>query len=253
MKKIIVTLLVSLSVFSIFPLLSNTCSGCDAPPESFEFVSPDRSKVFVFESTGEPLLGWNTSAAVYTYDEPRQLVYAVEQIIDYVFIDRIFFSDCFTYFALVHTHKNADQSVMFYSNGEMFHQVNRRNLIRYYQERDLHDIVWMNHIVLEDEREDNFNPATNQLTISTTEGNNFVFDITTGELVLGMFIRGLDGEQYGNDTHESPNNDNLNSDTGSTEEYVEFSRFNFGMIVAFAVIGASAICVIVLLAKNKRK
>ena len=175
MKKICLCLILMAAL-----VLSATMpvSACWAQPVPFEILSEDGNRVFVFvpDEYGSTV----AYAAVYEIaNNERQLVYAVEDLASFAYESNFHFTTDMHHF--IRTFPPPGMPVFeVFSYGERTRVVLRSDFIENYaSEEDFFLSIGPAYIVnwqIEERA-----PNGDTITISTGEGNTFVFDIRTGE------------------------------------------------------------------------
>ncbi|MCL2565043.1 MAG: S-layer homology domain-containing protein [Defluviitaleaceae bacterium] len=179
MKKIgfCFCLMVVLVLSAVMPVLA-----CWAQPIPFEILSEDRSRVFVFVPDE---YGTTTAyAAVYEIaNNERQLIYTVEDMTSFAYEGNFHFSLDMTHF--IRTFPAPGMPVFeVFSYGVQTRVVQRRNFIENYAaEEDFFLSIGPAYIV--NWQIENRLSNGDTITISTGEGNTFVFDIRAGEFIYG--------------------------------------------------------------------
>ncbi|MCL2546801.1 MAG: hypothetical protein FWE06_06360 [Oscillospiraceae bacterium] len=199
MKKlvILVALITVLLNIVVMPVMALSI----APPESFEIISEDQTRVFRFygyvfcEESGYYRFeheDGDERAAIYTNTEPRQLVYTINHFRRAWLGLRAYFSNDMSYFvSSVTCSSGRSQSLVFYAYGEVVRTYSRHHLLNNpdaetrRREMDFARPYRYNWSIT------NFDAESNELTIRTDERRTVVFDIETGEIILdnqGFFI-----------------------------------------------------------------
>ena len=159
-------------VFAIFHAMP--VAACWAAPKPFEIFSEDGGKVFVFTPDADSAA--SAEAAVYEIaDSERRLVYAVEDLSSFAYEANFFFSSDMNHFARMFNGYGLEIFEVF-SNGIRTRTVLRSDIIDDYASEigftsigPMYAVNW---------RIEYFSPGEAMLTISTGEGNTFLFDLT---------------------------------------------------------------------------
>ena len=174
MKKIMKILLL-LIVFALVFSSTLTAMACWEQPESFEVLSEDGNKVFVFTPDDYGIT--NAYAAVYEIiNNERQLVYTVDDLSSFAYKSNFHFSADMTHFARTFNPSGMPVFEVF-SNGVRTRTVMRNDFIEDYASEDgltsigpIYTVGW----IIEES-----SPYSDAIAISTDEGSTLYFDLAT--------------------------------------------------------------------------
>jgi len=154
-------------------------SACWAQPLPFEILSEDGSRVFVFDPD-QYGMGIANAAVYEIINGERQLVYTVEDLASFAYESNFHFSTDMAHFIRTFPAPGIPVFEVF-SYGERTRIVLRSDFIEDYSEAGRFTSIGPEYNVGWQIEERSPNGVA--ITISTGEGNTFVFDITTAEFI----------------------------------------------------------------------
>ena len=178
MKKILLFLVVLFIFASAPPALA-----CWMPPVSFEVFSEDGTSVFVFNPDAYDMD--QAYAAVYIIcnsisDQARQVLYTVEDLSSFAYENNFYFSSDMNHFARMFNPSGLPIFEVF-SYGIRTRTVLRSDIIQDYasgaEVTSIGSIYTVNWTI------EYFSPQDAILTISTEEGNTFLFDLVSAAFI----------------------------------------------------------------------